>query len=299
MRRFFIISLFLVALLSVIIWAISTFVQPILPEYINKNIFIFTAVLTSIIGAIAGLKNITELLNFLFSNKRKKSESTDFTINQEFQKMGLEDDLHELINWYHSGVVLYLDTLSDMLQKREYKAAKDIMPDILMRAHSTVNELRSIHINILSGIYEEVYFSNAIHTLISMWIQRTSPLNKGNLSIIPECPNNLQLPMTISTPLLKIINLALSNAIVHSGILNDSRISIHVFVNKTNNQILVKISDDGVGTEQLNRGYGISRIENIVRQLNSSGIISYLDINSKKGKGTSVSVQVALNEDIH
>jgi signal transduction histidine kinase len=181
-----------------------------------------------------------------------------------------------------------------MLARGQYAKAKDLMPGILSRARTTVNELRTIHISIYSRILEENQIAEALHSLASVWARRVSPLNHGELSIIVECPKDISLPVSITEPLMRIATGALTNAIFHSGILQDPSITIHIVVEKTDKQLTLRVIDDGIGADQIIDGFGISRMKNLVRQLNNSGIVSYLDIFSKKGKGTTVTLRVAL-----
>lgn len=293
MRRNLAISLFVVALLSLVVWAISNYVQPILPQNVNNNLLIFGAVFIAVIGALAGLKDIIELYEYVFSGNRQNKKNQNEII-QKLQRKGLEDDLHELINWYHSGVVLYLDALSDMLINGKYEQAKEIMPEILQRAHSTVNELRMIHTSIISKILEEEQFSEALRSLVSIWARRASPINYGQMAINVECPENIELPLSITEPILRIATSAITNAIFYSGIIHDLDIIIRIIVEKTEKQLTIRIYDDGIGTDIIVEGFGIARMKNIVQELNNAGTTTYLDISSKRGKGTQVTLRVAI-----
>jgi two-component sensor histidine kinase len=298
MRRYLALALLLVALITAILWAISSFIQPILPSGINSNLLILAAAFVAVVGVLAGLKNITELLNYVFARSSLPSETENasrrYEIIHKLQTESLEDDLHELINLFHSGVVLYLEALNERLIHDEYAKAKELMPLILSHARTAVNELRTIHTSIYSRALEEDQLSDALRIMASVWVRRISPLNHGGPSIIVECPKDLDLPKTIAEPILRIATEALTNAIFHSGILQDSSITIRIVVEKAGNQLILRVIDDGIGASEITEGYGISRMRNLVRQLNYSGTVAYLDIVPKSGKGTTVSLRVAL-----
>lgn len=295
MRRYVILALILIILLTAILWAVSSFIQPILSPNINQSLIIFVAILVGSVGVLAGIKDISELINYLRHGSKNDPQSAveRIEIIHKLQTKGLEDDLHELINWYHSGVVLYLEILDNTLSKGHYQKAKDLMPEILKRAHTTVNELRIIHTSIYSKILEEVNLSEALRTLASVWARRASPLDKNEISIVVECPKNIHLPILISEPLLRIATSALTNAIFHSGILEDQNISIKITIEKADDQITLRVIDNGIGASELIEGYGISRMKSIVRQMNNTGIVSFLDLETRKGKGTSVILRIA------
>ncbi len=296
MRRYLIVALLLIILLALILWAISTYIQPFLPTSINNSLLFFVAILVGIIGVLAGIKDITELVNYIRLGGNKDALAGDDRLEKHYklQTGWLEDDLHELISWYHSGVVLYLETLNESLSKSHYQKAKELMPEILKRAHTTVNELRIIHTSLHSRILEEEELSDALRELTSVWAKRASPLDKNELRIVAQCPKDIRLPKSISGPLLRIATSALTNAIFHSGILEDQSISIKITAEKTKNQLILRVIDDGVGATEIIEGYGISRMTSLVRQLNNDGVVSFLELETKRGKGTSVILRIAL-----
>lgn len=296
MRRYLALALLIVALLTLLFWAITFFIQPILPPGIGRGFIALAAVLIGVVGVLAGLKDISELLKVTFGHSDKHNDETPgkrYEVIHKLQTKGLEDDLHELINWYYSGVVLYLEVLAERLAHEQYEDAKELMPEILNRARATVNELRILHTSIYSRILEEDQLSGALNSLASVWATRSNLLDRGSSSIIVECPNEINLPMTISEPMLRITTGALTNAIFHSGILEDPNISIRIIVQKSNNQVILRIIDDGIGTDEIIDGYGITRMKSLVSQLNYAGIVSHLEIDTKKGKGTTVTLRIA------
>lgn len=61
-------SLLIIALLTTVVWAISYFVQPILPANINNAGILFFIALLSVLGALAAFKDIIELIQKFFHN---------------------------------------------------------------------------------------------------------------------------------------------------------------------------------------------------------------------------------------
>jgi len=75
MRRYVSYALIAVALLTVGVWAVSQFVQPVLPASINAGLFLFIAALAGVIGVLGQFKDIVELFRS-FGEPPSKSPST-------------------------------------------------------------------------------------------------------------------------------------------------------------------------------------------------------------------------------
>ena len=83
MRRYIAYSLLVIALFTLIIWTISRYIQPILPSNINTGTVLFFAILTSVIGLIAGFKDVLELVTLL----TKKDYGQDHPVPAQNQKL--------------------------------------------------------------------------------------------------------------------------------------------------------------------------------------------------------------------
>lgn len=68
MRKNISYALLLIAFLTFILWIASQFIQPILPQSINKGAILFFAVLLAVLGGLAGLKDTVELVQ-MFRNR--------------------------------------------------------------------------------------------------------------------------------------------------------------------------------------------------------------------------------------
>ena len=65
MRKVIGFSLFVVATLTILVWGVSYFIQPILPAQINNNMLLFFAVLLSVLAGLAAFKDTIELIRTL------------------------------------------------------------------------------------------------------------------------------------------------------------------------------------------------------------------------------------------
>lgn len=61
-RRNLGIALILISLLTVIVWGVSQFIQPILPDRLNSSLILFFAAILAVSGFLANLKDIIELV---------------------------------------------------------------------------------------------------------------------------------------------------------------------------------------------------------------------------------------------
>ena len=95
-----------------------------------------------------------------------------------------------------------------------------------------VFELKALHTNMLTQPLEAKSLKQALEQTMSVWIQRTTPKYSEKMQIKLECPEELEIPVKIRNTMVRIASLAFSNAIMHSGIIENPRISVLVSVNK-------------------------------------------------------------------
>lgn len=75
MKKYFVITLLIIAVLTILIWFFSVFVQPVLPNNINDGLLLFSVILFSVIGFLVKVKEITEFFHSLFENPKKGKSS--------------------------------------------------------------------------------------------------------------------------------------------------------------------------------------------------------------------------------
>ena len=210
---------------------------------------------------------------------------------------GIEDDMHELLNWYRFGVVADLDRLSSLLLDHKFEESTNTIPDVLRHAHVFADALKSLHTLYASKSLESVQLQGALTRVIEQWQKLVNLGVDKKLPIHLSCPKDIKLPNSVQNMLVRIATEALSNSIKHSGILKNSGIIIRIKVRAAGNRIVMMISDNGCGNENMREGYGISRMKQLTTQLNKRGKgTAMFDINSKSKKGTNVKVDVVLDK---
>ena len=215
----------------------------------------------------------------------------------KWERRGLEDDLHELINWYHSGVVLWIDSLNQWLDRNKYDRAKALMPSLMRHAHTAINELKTIHTAVISEDRELEDVAHALRNMADAWSKRATWLDDGrSLLIDVNCPEGIELPAPLRGTFLRVASGAVANAIMHSGALRDPNIHIRVSVELSDDLAVLRVTDNGRGQEYLNEGYGITRMRQLVRQLNDEAKIqSEFNIDSVLNTGTTVTISARLS----
>ncbi len=210
-----------------------------------------------------------------------------------WEHLSLKDDLHELVNWYHSGVYLYIESLFELLDKRKYSEATKQFPELKKRALTAVDEIKTLHTAITSQYLEEEHFPTALELLTNAWAERYNHLLEDDyqIKIQVDCDAKINLPVPLRTIFLRIASNAISNSLKHSGIVEDPGVQLKISINRIGNQVAMKIVDTGHGMEEKKRGFGFNRINQLVNNLNiQENIRTNWALQSSKGQGTKVEV---------
>jgi nitrate/nitrite-specific signal transduction histidine kinase len=212
---------------------------------------------------------------------------------QKWERIGLEDDLHELVNWYHNGVVLFLEKLRIDLEEDDLESAKRLIGEIVHRAITTTVELKTIHTAVTRKYFEIEEFDRGLREMVDAWKNRESGRNY-DLSIDVSCPTDIQLQPEVRNRLLRIASGAVSNAIRHSGIRYDPGIKIKVTVESFDHRLKMTVQDTGVGMVKIEPKFGIGRMMQLVDQLKTIGYDADIRLISEPGQGTTVTVYLGL-----
>lgn len=129
MRRYIGYAFITVALLTLIVWAISQFVQPILPANINSGLVLFFVALLGVTGLLAQLKDTVEFFQHLFEkpSQAEKSQSVGSLLTGP-------------IHIFHGNVTNVTLNVTYLIQSSSFDSIKaiTIQPDSGMRARSLV-----------------------------------------------------------------------------------------------------------------------------------------------------------------
>ncbi len=213
--------------------------------------------------------------------------------NRKWENFGYQDDLHELINWYHSGVYLYIETLEEWIKRGELERVHEHLPRLKNRALTTVDEMKTLHTAIVKQYLDEEDFTLGLRKMIDAWIDRYQLIQKDfhALKVETDCDPNLNLPIPLKNILLRIASNLVDNGLKHSGILNNPEVELWVTVQRTGNKVVLTVKDNGLGVEHLEKGYGLTRINQLVHNLNhQEKIDTKYTIATAPGKGMEVKI---------
>lgn len=68
-----------IALLTLVVWLVSVFVQPILPANLNNSLVFFFFVLSAVLGSLAAFKDVIELVQMIFGRRNQKTSDSRST----------------------------------------------------------------------------------------------------------------------------------------------------------------------------------------------------------------------------
>jgi two-component sensor histidine kinase len=212
---------------------------------------------------------------------------------KEWEHFGLEDDLHDLVNWYHSGVFLWIEAIDEWLNRGDINKVKELMPQLRRHALSTVNELKTIHTNLISASLEAYSLHESLSRMVNAWLRRIAPKYNEEMDVKLTCPVDLEIPIPIRNTIVRIASLAVSNALQHSGIIDDPNVGIKISVDAYEDNIILTVSDNGRGASEFAAGYGMTRMKQLVETLNFRwGSNASLDILAKQNEGVNVRLAV-------
>ena len=222
-----------------------------------------------------------------------------YEIVQKWERKGIEDDLHDIINWYHSGVVLGIDALAEWMRRENYSKANEILPSLLRHSRTTINELKTVHTDLISNALEAETLKLSMKRMIDAWARRVTLKYDSRLQVILRCPDKVDVPVAIRNSLVRIASGAIANSILHSGIVERPNTHILVEIKEKGDWLRMNIVDNGIGMKKVNPGFGITRMHNLTNQLQKVGVQkAKFNIRSTPGEGTVVSVKLQIAPQI-
>lgn len=198
---------------------------------------------------------------------------------QEEERKRISRDLHDDIGTKLSALKLFLSSLKNNAQKKEYLKVDTLAENSEQLIGETIKDVRKMLLNLSPGILEEFGFVAAIESLVNKINQAGAVrFDLSTFGIRDHLRDDYELT------LYRIVQELINNTIKHA----EAKI-VSLQIGYREGKIIVMIEDDGKGFDvnAHKDGYGIKNLEARTKLLNGT-----IAIDSTPGKGTSVAIEV-------
>lgn len=211
--------------------------------------------------------------------KKQSNQLNTIIATQEEERKRISRDLHDDVGTKLSALKLFLSSLKNSVEKKQYQQANQLADNSENLINQTIKDVRDMLLNLSPGILEEFGFTTAIESLVNK-INQTNTIH-FDLSVFGMKEN---LKTEYQLALYRITQELINNVLKHS---NAKRVSLQI--GYRDEKIIIMIEDDGKGFDlnQHKDGYGLKNLQARTKLLN--GI---MNIDTQPGRGTSISIEV-------
>jgi len=211
--------------------------------------------------------------------KKQALQLQTVVATQEEERKRISRDLHDDVGTKLSALKLFLSSLKSNAEKKQYMQIDSLVENSEQLINETIRDVREMLLNLSPGILEEFGFVASIEGLVTK-INQAGAIN-FQLTIFGL---NERLDKNYELALYRIVQELINNVLKHSQAQN-----VSLQIGYRDDKIIIMIEDDGKGfeTDQHKEGYGLKNLATRTRLLNGT-----LIIDSKLGRGTSVSIEV-------
>jgi signal transduction histidine kinase len=198
---------------------------------------------------------------------------------QEEERKRISQDLHDDIGTKLSALKLFLSALREKAFYAEHETIKTLAENADLLLKETIHDVRQLLLNLSPSVLEEFGYITAVEGLVHK-------INETKIIHFDLVVFGLQhrLPKDYELALYRITKELINNVIKHAAA---NRVSLQIGVR--NGLLILMIEDDGVGFDSHSRmdGYGLNNLNSRTKLLKGT-----MTIDSKKGKGTSVLIEI-------
>jgi signal transduction histidine kinase len=211
--------------------------------------------------------------------KKQSAQLQTVIATQEEERKRISRDLHDDVGTKLSALKLFLSSLKNNIDKQRYQQVQQLAANSEQLINETIRDVREMLLNLSPGVLEEFGFTVAIEGLVSK-INQTGTIH-FELSVFGLTGN---LKREYELALYRITQELINNVLKHSGAQN-----VSLQIGYRDEKVVIMIEDDGHGfdVEAHKEGYGLKNLAARTKLLNGT-----INIDSKPGKGTSVSIEV-------
>lgn len=204
---------------------------------------------------------------------------------QEKERQRIAIEIHDGIGPQLSSTIHQLETISENLKDSDPITSK-ALESLVEQSTEVSTELRSISHSLMPRVLLDYGLTAALQTLV----ERVNSSNRCKVEFI-DAFSGAAVDQSVELNLYRICQELVNNAVKHA-----KAKSIFVQLVKNDQRLTLMVEDDGEGFDlrglSKSRGIGLSNIEMRTKVLGGE-----LNIDSAPGRGSVVTVEIALNED--
>jgi signal transduction histidine kinase len=203
---------------------------------------------------------------------------------QEEQQKRISREIHDELGQAMTALKLDLAWLLQQLNGQPVFQAK--IQKMIPLVSDTISTIQRICAELRPGLLDDLGLEAALEWLVQEFGERTGLA--CNLSFEPE---ELDLPMALSTTLFRICQESLTNIMRHA-----QAKQVNISLTRVAQRVSLCVQDDGKGisTDQINHPHSLGLMGIRERVLPWNGNVT---ISGKSGQGTTIFVQVSLEEE--
>jgi two-component system, sensor histidine kinase PdtaS len=186
----------------------------------------------------------------------------------------------------HHRVKNNLQTVASLLRIQSRRAHSDTAREALTQAMRRVAAIAVVHDTLSQGLSQNVDFDDVFDRVLMLIAEVASthnttvhPTKKGSFGVLPS---------EYATPLALALTELVTNAVEHGLAGRDG--TVEISAKRKDDQLVVKVRDDGVGLPEGQVGSGLGT--QIVRTLIQGELGGTIDWHTLEGEGTEVTIEV-------
>jgi signal transduction histidine kinase len=203
---------------------------------------------------------------------------------QEEQQKRISREIHDELGQAMTALKLDLAWLLQQLNGQSVFQAK--IQKMIPLVSDTISTIQRICAELRPGLLDDLGLEAALEWLVQEFGERTGLVCKLHIE-----PEELELPMDLSTTLFRICQESLTNIMRHAHAKQ-----VNISLTRVDQMVSLRVQDDGKGisTDQINHPHSLGLMGIRERVLPWNGDVT---ISGQIGQGTTIFVQVSLEEE--
>jgi signal transduction histidine kinase/ligand-binding sensor domain-containing protein len=235
---------------------------------------------------VAGTGNLFYQSRIRKINEKQKEQLETMVATQENERKRIAFDLHDDIGTRLSALRLFISSMQNNINRRNYPQASHISTNAVDLIEETIKQIREMLLNLSPSILDEFGYTTAVETLVNkINLARSIQFNLVIFGLDRRLPKHYELA------LYRITQELINNVIKHSEAKN-----VSMQIGFRDQLIILMIEDDGKGFDMSlsQAGYGLKNLQARTKLLGGS-----IHIDSTLSKGTSVLIEIPFQFERH